>query len=101
MVRALSAGKLSSDGEGAQRSGAQLCLLGEDEGQRDPFPRSYVASAVHALFCADWSLRDLGYKIPPKILILFLYHGKSQDLSSTKNKTNKQKEFIYLCSLKI
>jgi hypothetical protein len=26
-------------------------------------PRSYVASAVCVLSCADWSLRDLGYKI--------------------------------------
>ena len=32
MVRALSAGKVSSCREGAQRSGVQTCLLAEDEG---------------------------------------------------------------------
>jgi hypothetical protein len=32
MVRLLSAGHLSSDGKGAQMSGAQICFLAEDEG---------------------------------------------------------------------
>jgi hypothetical protein len=60
-VRALPG--LSSGMEGAQRSGFQLCLLAEDEGLKGPCPRSSVASAAHALSCADWSLRDPGYKM--------------------------------------
>jgi hypothetical protein len=34
VVRVLSAGKLSSCREGAQRSGVQPCLLAEDEGPK-------------------------------------------------------------------
>jgi hypothetical protein len=63
VVKALSAGKLSSGREGEQKSGSQLCLLAEDEGPKGPCPRSSVASAVHALSCTDWSLRDPGYKM--------------------------------------
>ena len=63
MVRVLSADKLSSYREGAQRSGAQLCLLAEDEGPKGPCPRSSVSSAAHMLSCEDWSLRDPGYKM--------------------------------------
>jgi hypothetical protein len=37
---------------------------------------------------------------PKIVLILCLYHGRAKILSSTKNKTNKQKNFIYLCSFK-
>jgi hypothetical protein len=68
VVRALSAGKLSSGKEGAQRSGSQLCLLAEDEGPRGPCPRISVDSAAFELSCLDWSLRDLGYKIISKLL---------------------------------
>jgi hypothetical protein len=60
---ALSAGNLSCSREGAQRSGAQLCLLAEDESLKGPYPRSFVASAACVLSCVDWSLRDLRYKI--------------------------------------
>ena len=63
VVRALSAGKLSSVREGMQRSGSQLCLLSEDEGLEGPCPRSSVASVAHILSCMDWSLRDPGNKI--------------------------------------
>ena len=49
VVRALSAGKLSSPREGAQRSGAQIHLLAEDEGPKGPCPRSSVASITHVL----------------------------------------------------
>ena len=63
MVSALSLGKLSSCRAGAQRSGAQLCLLAEDGGLKGPCPKSSVASAVRVLSCVDWSLRELGYKI--------------------------------------
>ena len=84
MVRALSAGKLSSCREGAQKSGAQihllipgvralpggqlfsgrevvqgsgsqLCLLAEDEGLKGPCPRNSVASATHMLSSIDRS----------------------------------------------
>ena len=58
MVRALSAGKPSSGREGTQRSGAQFCLLAEDEGQKGPCPRSSVASATHVL-SSDHEVLDL------------------------------------------
>jgi hypothetical protein len=121
VVRVLSAGKLSSCREGAQRSGVQTCLLAEDEGLKQGLsqmcclfnlwahlhrqisegsstqdgsspaptvralsgghfssgreseqmsvapnrvcPRSCIASAVHTLTCAYWSLRVWGHKI--------------------------------------
>jgi hypothetical protein len=63
VVRALSAGKLSSCREVAQSSGAQLSLLVEDEGLKQPCPRSSVASATRVLSCEDWSLKDLEYKM--------------------------------------
>ena len=46
VVRELSAGKLSSCREGAQRFRAQLCLLVEDEGQKGPCSRSSLASVA-------------------------------------------------------
>ena len=58
-VRALPVGQLSS----AQWSGSQLCLLAEDEGPKGPCPRSSFASVACVLSCADWSMRDLGYKM--------------------------------------
>ena len=63
MVRALSAGKLSSCWEGIQRSVVQIHLPAEDEGPKGPCPRSSVASMAHTLFCMDCSLRDQGYKM--------------------------------------
>jgi hypothetical protein len=57
-VRALSDGTFSCCREDAQRSGAQICLLAEDEGLKGPWPRSSVASVALELFCVDWSLRD-------------------------------------------
>ena len=63
MVRAFSAGKLSSCRKGTQRSGAQLCLLAEEEGLKGPCPRSSVASEACLLSCVVWSLRDPGYKM--------------------------------------
>jgi hypothetical protein len=53
----LPGGRLSSGGEGAQRSGSQLCLLAEDEGPKGACPRSFVASAACTLFYADWYLQ--------------------------------------------
>jgi hypothetical protein len=70
VVRALSAGKLSSCREGAQRSGSKLCFLVEDEGLKGPYPRSSDASAACMLSCVDWSLKDPGYKmeLSPELL---------------------------------
>ena len=48
-VRALSVGQLSSGQEGAQGSGSQVCLLAKDEGLMGPCPRSSVASITHVL----------------------------------------------------
>jgi hypothetical protein len=63
VVRAFSTGKLSSCREGAQRSGAQLCLLAEDQGLKGSCSRSYVAFAACTLSCTDWFLRDPGYNM--------------------------------------
>jgi hypothetical protein len=54
---------LSSCREGIQRSGAQIHLLAEVEGPKGPCPRSSVAPVAHMLSCADWCLRDPGYKM--------------------------------------
>jgi hypothetical protein len=51
-VRVLSVGRLSSGKEGAQWSGSQLCLLAEDEGPKGPCPRSSVASVAY-VFSGD------------------------------------------------
>jgi hypothetical protein len=59
-VTALSEGWLSSGREGVQRSGSQLCLLDEDEGPKDPCPRSSVASvpACSPAWTGLWETRD-------------------------------------------
>ena len=67
MVRALSAGKLSSCREVAQKSGAQIHLLAEDEGLKGPCPRSSVASVTHVLSSDHEVLGVLGV----------LQHGES------------------------
>ena len=54
-VRALPGDRLSFDEEGAQGSGFQLYILAEDEGLKGPCPRSFAASATHVLSCVDWS----------------------------------------------
>ena len=48
-VTALTGGQLSSGKEGALGSRSQLCLLSEDEGPKGPCLRSSVASAAHVL----------------------------------------------------
>jgi hypothetical protein len=62
VVRALSAGKLSSYREGAQISGVQTCLLTEDEGLKQglsqklccfDLSQKLLASVVHILLFAD------------------------------------------------
>jgi hypothetical protein len=59
--------------EGAQRSGAEICLLAEDEGPKGPCPRSYVASAACVLSCADWTLWDPGYKMAKTNFLLDIF----------------------------
>jgi hypothetical protein len=61
--KALLGGRLSSGGEGTQRSGSQLLLLSEGESLKVPCPRSSAASVASVLSFVDWSRRDLGYKI--------------------------------------
>jgi hypothetical protein len=53
MVRALSAGKLSSYRKGAQISGVRTCLLAEDEGLKQGLSQKLLASVVHTLTSAD------------------------------------------------
>ena len=53
VVRALSAGRLSSCREGAQKSGLQTCLLAEDESLKQDLSQKLLASLVHTLTCAD------------------------------------------------
>ena len=53
MVRAHSAGKLSSYRVGAQISGVQTPLLAEDEGLKQDLSQKLLASVVHMLTCAD------------------------------------------------
>jgi hypothetical protein len=48
-IRVLPVGRLSSGKEGAQGSGSQLCLLAEDEGLKGLCPRSSVTSVSHVL----------------------------------------------------
>jgi hypothetical protein len=63
VVRALSAGKLSSYREGAQISGVQTSLLAKDEGPKQDLSQKLccfglsqklLASVVHTLTCADY-----------------------------------------------
>jgi hypothetical protein len=53
VVRALSAGQLSSCREGAQISVVQICLLAEDEGLKQGLSQKLLASVVHTLTCVD------------------------------------------------
>jgi hypothetical protein len=53
VVRALSAGKLSSCREGAQISGIQICLLAEDECPKQGLSQKLIVSVVHTLTCID------------------------------------------------
>ena len=58
MVRAFSAGTLSSCREGAKISDIQTCLLAEDEGLKQGLSQKLLASVVHTLICADLSRCD-------------------------------------------
>jgi hypothetical protein len=53
VVRALSAGRLSSFREGAQISGIQTYLLAEDEGPKQDLSQKLLASVVYTLTCAE------------------------------------------------
>ena len=72
MVRALSAGKLSSYREGAQISGIWTSLLAEDEGPKQDLSQKLccfglsqklLASVVHTFTCADYFWWSLGTKM--------------------------------------
>jgi hypothetical protein len=53
VVRALSAGRLSSFREGAWISGIQTCLLAEDECPKQDMSQKLLASVVLTLTCAE------------------------------------------------
>ena len=72
VVRALSAGRLSSYREGAQISGVWISLLAEDEGLKQGLSQKLLASVVHTLTCTDLSWRDPGSMI--FLYVVFLYH---------------------------
>jgi hypothetical protein len=63
VVRALSAGELSSYRVCAQISVVQICLLAEDEGMKHGLSQKLLASVVHTLTCADSSWWDPGRKM--------------------------------------
>jgi hypothetical protein len=74
VVRALSAGKLSSYREDAQISGVQTSLLAEDEGPKQVLSQKLcccglsqklLASVVHTLTCADHFRWSPGTKMAP------------------------------------
>ena len=74
MVRALSAGKLSSYREGAQISGIWTSLMAEDEGPKQDLSQELccfglsqklLASVVHTLTCADYFQRNPATKMVP------------------------------------
>jgi hypothetical protein len=53
VVRALSAGKLSSYREGTQIPGIQTCLVAEDESLKQGLSQKLLAFVVHTFNCAD------------------------------------------------
>jgi hypothetical protein len=67
VVRALSAGKISSYKEAAQISGIHTFLLAEDEGPKQDVSLKLccfgLSSVVHTPACADYFLRILGTKM--------------------------------------
>jgi hypothetical protein len=74
VVRALSAGKLSSYREGAQISGVRTSLLAEDEGPKQDLSQmlccfglsqKLLASVVYTLTCADYFRGSPGTKMAP------------------------------------
>jgi hypothetical protein len=74
VVRALSAGKLSSYREGAQICGVQTSLLGKNEGPKQDLSQKLccfglsqklLASVVHTLTCADYFRWSPGTKMAP------------------------------------
>jgi hypothetical protein len=68
VVRALSAGRLSSFREGAQISGVQTSLLAEYEGLKLDMSQKLLASVDHTLTCAEYSRGVLDPKCLPQML---------------------------------
>ena len=93
MVRVLSAGKLSSCREGAQRSGVQTCQLAEDEGPKQGLFQKMcclcsLCAHLHRLFSEgprtqDGSLTCSGSQSPPRWSLL-LWQGRCPDVWSLK-----------------
>ena len=93
MVRALSAGKLSSCREGAQRSGVQTCLLAENEAWKQGLSQkmcflSNLHTHLHRLVSKgpgtqDGSLTCSGSQSPPRQTPL-LWQGRCPDVWSLK-----------------
>ena len=93
MVRALSAGKLSSYREGAQISGVRTCLLAEDEGLKQGLSQKLFASVVHTLTFADQSWWNPERKMAPGDALVkpsqpgwtpLLWQGRCPDIWSLK-----------------
>jgi hypothetical protein len=91
VVRALSAGRLSSFREGAQISGIQTSLLAEDECLKQDLSQKLLASVVHTLTCADKSAWSLGTKMSPTDALAIpsqagrtplLWQGRCPDVSN-------------------
>jgi hypothetical protein len=93
VVRVVSAGKLSSCREGAQRSGIQICLLAEDEGPKQGLSQKMcclcsLQAYPHRLFSEghgtqDGSLTCSGSQSPPGQTPL-LWRGRCLDVWSLK-----------------
>ena len=67
MVRAVSAGKLSSYREGAQISGIWTSLLAEDEGLKQGLSDNLLASVVHTLTYTDKSQASRNQDSKPQV----------------------------------
>ena len=93
MVRVLSSGKLSSCGDGSQRSGVQTCLLAEDEGWKQGLSQMMCClctlhACLHRLVSKghrtqDGSLSCSGGQSPPGQTPL-LWRGRCLDVWSPK-----------------
>jgi hypothetical protein len=79
-VRTLPISQLSSGKEVSQVARSQLCLLAEDEGSTGPCPRSSVAFVAHMLSSGQNVLGVLG----------FMRHGESSGALDTLGQIHKE-----------